>query len=354
MDPPNLQTRRTSNILLHVQVCTPFEEVRQIRSGARRKRCGWVSEEPPAQGRVATCIGRDGQEPLRGYRGVGAAAGGKQRGCLGAEPSGRERSGVGREERPWCGSGGGETQRVCDREVREGGRDYGPGRGTRQWDGRGEAGVPTRRRGTEVGTGGGGTGRAWQRTGEGRDVEVGRNGRGEDAAARRGMGVAAYELAYACAYAVPVLITAWVDAAIDMGIALNSLEVLANYNIPFLKAIANTTWSLLERVQVYLHARFVTTISQTLHKIHTFVETQQKGRNIKKKNCRGELNALLKDCKAGLEQGLVFFEIHKVNFTIDIVNMRQDAEQKHKEVLNMIAGIADTTSSDRASAVEEQ
>jgi hypothetical protein len=37
----------------------------------------------------------------------------------------------------------------------------------------------------------------------------------------------------------------------------------------------------------------------------------------------------------------------------DIVKMRQDAEQKHKEVLNMIEGLTDTTSSDRASMVQE-
>jgi hypothetical protein len=38
---------------------------------------------------------------------------------------------------------------------------------------------------------------------------------------------------------------------------------------------------------------------------------------------------------------------------IDIVKIQQDAEQKHKEVLNMIAGLTDTTSSDRASTVQE-
>jgi hypothetical protein len=37
----------------------------------------------------------------------------------------------------------------------------------------------------------------------------------------------------------------------------------------------------------------------------------------------------------------------------DIVKMRQDAEQKHKEVLNMIEVLTDTTSSDGASTVQE-
>jgi hypothetical protein len=45
------------------------------------------------------------------------------------------------------------------------------------------------------------------------------------------------------------------NISICMGIALNSLEILANFNTPFLEAIANTTRSLLECVQVYFHAR---------------------------------------------------------------------------------------------------
>ncbi|KAJ7342908.1 hypothetical protein DFH08DRAFT_1011405 [Mycena albidolilacea] len=214
----------------------------------------------------------------------------------------------------------------------------------------------------------------------------------------------------------------WSNISTCMGIALNSLEILANRNTPFLEAIANTTRSLLEFVQVYLHARFVMTVSQsvfkmvkqnketciqlmeqtyellnaivlvhmkletgdlppivsrhigrfaeqvlsktpihlivttsfrTLHKIHTFIETQQKGGKVKKFFRHGELNALLKDCKAGLEQGFNFFEIHKVNFMTDIVKMRQDAEQKHKEILDMVAGLPDMTSSDRASTISK-
>ncbi|KAF7359939.1 hypothetical protein MVEN_00720300 [Mycena venus] len=78
----------------------------------------------------------------------------------------------------------------------------------------------------------------------------------------------------------------------------------------------------------------VTKCFRTLHKIHTFVETQQKGSKVKKFFHKGELNALLRDCKTGLEQGFNFFEIQKVNFMTDIVKMRQDAEQKHKESIH--------------------
>jgi hypothetical protein len=37
----------------------------------------------------------------------------------------------------------------------------------------------------------------------------------------------------------------------------------------------------------------------------------------------------------------------------DIVKMRQDAEEKHQEVFDMIAGLTDMSSSDRASTVKE-
>ncbi|KAJ7321265.1 hypothetical protein DFH08DRAFT_1033821 [Mycena albidolilacea] len=44
-------------------------------------------------------------------------------------------------------------------------------------------------------------------------------------------------------------------------------------------------------------------------------------------------------------------EIHKVNFITDIIKMRHDAEQNHKEVLDMISGFTDMTSSDKASTI---
>ncbi|KAF7345810.1 ATPase-AAA-core domain-containing protein [Mycena venus] len=179
------------------------------------------------------------------------------------------------------------------------------------------------------------------------------------------------------------------NVSICMGIALDSLEILANFNTPFLEAIANTTRSLLECVQtvkqnketctqlleqtyellnaiILVHmksetggdlplliVRHIGRFTETLHKIHTFVETQQGGSKVKKFLRQRESNALLKDCKNGLEQGFKLFEIRNVNLMTDIVKMRQDAEQKHKEVLDMIAGLADTASSDRPSTVQD-
>jgi hypothetical protein len=53
----------------------------------------------------------------------------------------------------------------------------------------------------------------------------------------------------------------------------------------------------------------LTTVVRTLHKIHTFVEAQQKGSMLKNFFHQGEMSTLLKDCKAGLQQGLEVFQV---------------------------------------------
>jgi hypothetical protein len=53
----------------------------------------------------------------------------------------------------------------------------------------------------------------------------------------------------------------------------------------------------------------LTTVVRTLHKIHTFVEAQQKGSILKNFFRQGEMSTLLKDCKAGLQQGFEFFQV---------------------------------------------
>jgi hypothetical protein len=52
----------------------------------------------------------------------------------------------------------------------------------------------------------------------------------------------------------------------------------------------------------------LTTI-RTLHKIHTFVEAQQNGSKVKSFVRQGETNTLLKECKAGLQQGFAIFQV---------------------------------------------
>jgi hypothetical protein len=57
-----------------------------------------------------------------------------------------------------------------------------------------------------------------------------------------------------------------------------------------------------------LHLILITVV-RTLHKIHTFVEAQQKGSILKKFFRQSEMSTLLKDCKAGLQQGLENFQV---------------------------------------------
>jgi hypothetical protein len=53
----------------------------------------------------------------------------------------------------------------------------------------------------------------------------------------------------------------------------------------------------------------LTTAIRTLHKIHTFVEAQQKGSKVKNFFHQGEMGRLLNECKAGLQQGFGVFEV---------------------------------------------
>ncbi|KAJ7794302.1 hypothetical protein B0H14DRAFT_3159149 [Mycena olivaceomarginata] len=151
---------------------------------------------------------------------------------------------------------------------------------------------------------------------------------------------------------------------------------------PFLQAISNTTQSLLDHIQavkqnkdscvqlmeqtytlinaiIVVHGNSATSgvlpptilknigkFTETLHKIHTFVEAQRTGNKIKKFLRQGELSMLFRDCQSGLKQGLDFFQIGGANIMTDLSKMRQEAEQRNQEVLRMIGELSDTTSAD--------
>ncbi|KAJ7891117.1 hypothetical protein B0H13DRAFT_1887291 [Mycena leptocephala] len=174
-------------------------------------------------------------------------------------------------------------------------------------------------------------------------------------------------------------------------ITANTLEILVgNLKSPFLEAISMTTQSLLKNIELQQRVNqnknectqlleqtyellnailmvhinsdtgaelppsvltHIAKFTETLHKIHTFVEAQQKGSMLKNFFHQGEISTLLKDCKAGLQQGLETFQVPMVNHMKDLTQMQKDAEMRHKEVLDMIEALLDTTSSDGASSV---
>ncbi|KAJ7899924.1 hypothetical protein B0H13DRAFT_1883554 [Mycena leptocephala] len=171
-------------------------------------------------------------------------------------------------------------------------------------------------------------------------------------------------------------------------ITANTLEILASsLKSPFVAAISNTTQSLLKNIQtvkqnknectqlleqtyellntiLMVHItsdmggelppgvlKHIGKFTETLHKIHTFVEAQQKGSTLKNFFHQGEMSALLKDCKAGLQQGLEIFQVPIVNHMKDITQMQEDAKKRNKEVLDMIEALSDMASSDGSSSI---
>ncbi|KAJ6571228.1 hypothetical protein B0H19DRAFT_1255219 [Mycena capillaripes] len=174
----------------------------------------------------------------------------------------------------------------------------------------------------------------------------------------------------------------------SLNVTADTLKVLADaVKTPFLGVISNTTGSLMQCVKtikqnksdcaqlmeqthellntiVMVHVNSPTggelpatmlkqigKFTETLHKIHTFVEAQQSGSKIKSFFRQGEMTALLKDCEEGLQQGLEFFQVQAVNIMKDVKEMEKEAKMRHQDVLNMIEGLSDTTSSDGASSI---
>ncbi|KAJ7195937.1 P-loop containing nucleoside triphosphate hydrolase protein, partial [Mycena pura] len=90
---------------------------------------------------------------------------------------------------------------------------------------------------------------------------------------------------------------------------------------------------------------------RTLHKIHTFVEAQQDGNKIKILLRRSEMNTLLKDCKTGLQNAFDVFKINTANLVKDIEEIQKNAMERHKEVLDLIASLSDTSNSETTSSL---
>ncbi|KAJ7768489.1 hypothetical protein B0H16DRAFT_1366152, partial [Mycena metata] len=168
-------------------------------------------------------------------------------------------------------------------------------------------------------------------------------------------------------------------------ITVNTLDVLVNtLKIHGLEAMVNTTQSLLKLVQtikqdknecaelmeqthnilnaiigVYVKSdtgielppstlNEIANFTQTLHKIHTFIEAQQSGSKVKKFFRQGELNGLLKDCKTGLQEGIKSFQIKSSDIMFTAREMEEQAQIRYQEVLNIIETIS---SSDSASSI---
>ncbi|KAJ7828411.1 hypothetical protein B0H13DRAFT_1917100 [Mycena leptocephala] len=92
--------------------------------------------------------------------------------------------------------------------------------------------------------------------------------------------------------------------------------------------------------------------TETLHKIHTFVEAQQDGSKIKYLFRQGEMNTLLKACHTGLDTALEVFKIEIGTMVFDgIDEMKQKMENMHRKLLQLISTLSGGTLSDTSSLV---
>ncbi|KAJ7180898.1 hypothetical protein C8R46DRAFT_1211195 [Mycena filopes] len=92
----------------------------------------------------------------------------------------------------------------------------------------------------------------------------------------------------------------------------------------------------------------------TLHKIYMFIQIQQDGNKIKQFFRQAEANKLLKECQAGLDQAIQVFKGQTgVTFLSDVMRVQTEADNMHKELLELISALSDTNSaiSDRSSLV---
>ncbi|KAJ7480754.1 hypothetical protein FB451DRAFT_1446776 [Mycena latifolia] len=91
--------------------------------------------------------------------------------------------------------------------------------------------------------------------------------------------------------------------------------------------------------------------TETLHKIHTFVESLQEKSRIKQFFRQNEMSTLLKGCHLGLEQALQVFKVPGLHISSDVTEMQQYSENAHQEVLELISGLSDGKPSDRGSSI---
>ncbi|KAJ6506481.1 hypothetical protein DFH09DRAFT_1438443 [Mycena vulgaris] len=171
-------------------------------------------------------------------------------------------------------------------------------------------------------------------------------------------------------------------------IAVDTLEILANsFKTPLLEPISNTAKSLLAAVQtvkqnkrdcaqlleqtygllyaiISLHMKPETgpdlspsmsnhlgKFTDTLYKIHTFVEAQQDKSKIRHFFRQGEMNKLLKDCYMGLQEALDHFKLQDIHLLNEVGIMQRFAEDRHQEVMGLIEAFSAETTSDRGSLV---
>ncbi|KAJ7103925.1 hypothetical protein C8R44DRAFT_945403 [Mycena epipterygia] len=164
-------------------------------------------------------------------------------------------------------------------------------------------------------------------------------------------------------------------------------KVTDTFGTPFIQAISSTTLSLIAAVQnvkrnkdeciqlveniqgilytiIDLHItsdtrslppailNHIGKFTETLHKIHMFVETQQDGNKIKYFFRQNEMNKLRKDCQAGLEEALKVFKVEtSLIIAKNMIKIHEKTEKLHQELLELVGNLSDGSISDGSSFI---
>ncbi|KAF7351914.1 hypothetical protein MVEN_01153200 [Mycena venus] len=92
--------------------------------------------------------------------------------------------------------------------------------------------------------------------------------------------------------------------------------------------------------------------TETLHKIHTFMEAQQNGSKIKRFFRQTEMNTLVRHCRGGLQEALEVFKIETMAIVVnDIGEMQEKMQNMHKELLELISTLSNEEASEQSSLI---
>ncbi|KAJ7065704.1 hypothetical protein C8F01DRAFT_1351708 [Mycena amicta] len=187
--------------------------------------------------------------------------------------------------------------------------------------------------------------------------------------------------------------TRYIQTSLALSLATETLDVLANsLDIAFLRPISLTTKSLIKSIEnvksnrkecidildevyhilsslivaVQFHwdsdssaelspkfLRDISSFTETLNQIHTFVSAQADGGRIKKFFKQTEMSALNKACRAGLYSAVESFEqTQRCDLVLDIERLKAEARERHERVLALIDSASDDAGSGRRTSID--
>ncbi|KAJ7798161.1 hypothetical protein B0H14DRAFT_3545938 [Mycena olivaceomarginata] len=112
-------------------------------------------------------------------------------------------------------------------------------------------------------------------------------------------------------------------------------QLMENIHPVLLKTIGSMSPVMLNNIGKFM---------ETLHRIYTFLEVQQNGNKIKHLFHRNEMQKLLKDCYAGLDQAVEVFEITtRPAMFSEIDAIRETAQLMHEELLELVQTLSDAS-----------